>query len=289
MNKIQIGNSVSVTWRVNLSSAKGSNTLKKDKVQVFLHNAYEVQEITDFTLSDNVVCFIFDKAKQKYTGTYDIVLKDTDEGTRYIELEKAFALVLHNAEERGAITGKDSAGNYVVELEEDALTVKDVNSDAGIYIRVATLEKDSAATKETVADLVANKIELGKDGKVPLSVLPSFVDDVQEFHGLVENVTLTDVYYSDMRRVGIVFDKTRGKFIGKYSRKMRPLYSEDITTELNNDIAELNTPTEPAPQRGKIYVDVTTKKIYGWVDGDMIELSGITPLSESDINEVWNK
>lgn len=289
MNKIQIGNSVSVTWRVNLSSAKGSNTLKKDKVQVFLHNAYEVQEVTDFTLSDNVVCFIFDKEKQKYTGTYDIVLKDTDEGTRYIELEKAFALVLHNAEERGAITGKDSAGNYVVELEEDALTVKDVNSDAGIYIRVSTLEKDSAATKETVADLVANKIELGEDGKVPLSVLPSFVDDVQEFHGIVDNVTLTDIYYGDMRLVGVVFDKTREKFIGVYSHNLRRLYGENITTDVNNDIAELNIPTEPTPQRGKIYVDVNTKKIYGWMDSEMVELSGITSLSESDINEVWNK
>ena len=252
MNKIQIGNNVSVTWRVNLSSAKGSNTLKKDKVQVFLHNAYEVQEITDFTLSDNVVNFIFDKEKQKYTGTYDIVLKDTDEGTRYIELEKAFALVLHNAEERGAITGKDSDGNYVVELEEDVLTVKDVNSDAGIYIRVATLEKDSAATKETVADLVANKIELGEDGKVPLSVLPSFVDDVREFHGIVDNVALTDVYYGEMHLVGVVFDKARKVFVGEYTYRSRLLYGETIAADVNNDIADLNTPTESAPERGKI-------------------------------------
>lgn len=140
MNKIQIGNSVAVTWKVDLSSAKGKNTLTKDQTELYLRNAYEIKEIDNYTINDNVVCFIFAADSQKYTGTYDLVLKDTEAGTRYITKTNAFALVLHEIEERGAINGKDSSGNYVVELADKAVTIKDIDEDAGIYVRVAAIE-----------------------------------------------------------------------------------------------------------------------------------------------------
>lgn len=144
MNKIKIGNSVAVTWRVNLTSAKGSNTLRKDKVRLYVKNTYEVKEISTFSIEDNVVSFIYDGKDQTYTGTYDLILKDEDEGTRYIEMENAFALVLHTPEERGQIASKDSSGNYIVELTEDALTIKDVDEDAAVYARLVAVEKKLA-------------------------------------------------------------------------------------------------------------------------------------------------
>lgn len=140
MNKIQIGNSVAVTWNIDLSSAKGKNTLTKETTELYLRNAYEVKKIDNYTINDNVVCFIFAADTQKYTGTYDLVLKDTEAGTRYISNPNAFALVLHAIEERGAINGKDSSGNYVVELKDSAVTIKDIDEDAGIYVRVAAIE-----------------------------------------------------------------------------------------------------------------------------------------------------
>ena len=45
MNKIQIGNSVAVTWKIDLSSAKGKNTLTVDKTELYLRNAYEIKKI----------------------------------------------------------------------------------------------------------------------------------------------------------------------------------------------------------------------------------------------------
>ena len=89
---------------------------------------------------------------------------------------------------------------------------------------------------------LGSKADLDEDGKIPSSLLPSYVDDVLEFHGLVDNVTLTDIYYSDMHLVGVVFDKTREKFIGRYSYRGRPIYGDIIAPDAGNDIADLNTP-----------------------------------------------
>lgn len=139
MNKIQIGNSIALTWKIDLSSASGNNTLVKDKTELYMRNAYEVKKIENYTINDNVVCFIFDAEDQKYTGVYDLVLKDADAGTRYITRPCAFALVLHR-EESGNTMAKDESGNYVVELVDKVLTVKDINEDAGIYVRVAAIE-----------------------------------------------------------------------------------------------------------------------------------------------------
>ena len=120
---------------------------------------------------------------------------------------------------------------------------------------------------------LGSKADLDENGKIPSSLLPSYVDDVLEFHGLVDNVTLTDIYYSDMHLVGVVFDKTREKFIGRYSYRGRPIYGDIIAPDAGNDIAEMNTPTEPVPERGKIYVDVNTNKSYRWSGSLMVEMS----------------
>lgn len=139
MDKIRIGNDISVTWKVNLSSASGDVTLEKEKLSLYLKTAYQTKEIKTFSLEDNVICFIFRGTDQKYTGTYSLVLKDDQEGTRFIILKEAFALVLRS-EERGSIEGKDSSGNHVVKLSSEAVTVKGVSSDAGIMAKLAELD-----------------------------------------------------------------------------------------------------------------------------------------------------
>lgn len=120
---------------------------------------------------------------------------------------------------------------------------------------------------------LGSKADLDENGKIPSSLLPGYVDDVLEFHGLVDNVTLTDVYYGEMRLVGVVFDKVRKVFVGEYTYKLRLLYGETIVAAVNNDIADLNTPTVPAPERGKIYVDVNTNRSYRWSGSQMVEMS----------------
>lgn len=141
MDKIRIGNDVSITWKVAMSSAKGSNSLVKEKLSLYLKNEYELRQITTFSLEDNVICFIYKGEDQKYTGAYTLMLKDEDAGTRWLILENAFGIVLHAIEENGEILPKDENGNYVVKLSGDALTIKDVNEDSGVYARLVAIEE----------------------------------------------------------------------------------------------------------------------------------------------------
>lgn len=193
MDKIRIGNDVSITWKVAMSSAKGSNSLVKEKLSLFLKNEYELRQITTFSLEDNVICFIYKGEDQKYTGAYTLMLKDEDAGTRWLILENAFGIVLHAIEENGEILPKDEEGNYVVKLSGDALTIKDINEDSGVYARLVAIE-----------DKLRNNRLLTPEEKEIFDTIASKNDEIET---LPEEI-VTDVSVSiDERKATISIDK----------------------------------------------------------------------------------
>ena len=271
MNKIQIGNSVAVTWKVDLSSAKGKNTLTKDKTELYLRNAYEIKEIDNYTINDNVVCFIFAADSQKYTGTYDLVLKDAEAGTRYITKTNAFALVLHEIEERGAINGKDSSGNYVVELADKAVTIKDIDEDAGIYVRVAAIEaklKDGCIlTPEERAFfndiLLANKDKLDTlPDEIVVDITGTITEDnVAIDIGKMQNTGGEDGY-QDLDEVLDITAATTEK-AGVMSATDKQRLEQGVKSVDLNDLDKLNNTTDGEAGKPVVYAVTSTSTGHG--------------------------
>ncbi len=271
MNKIQIGNSVAVTWNVDLSSAKGKNTLTVDKTELYLRSAYEIKKIESYTINDNVVCFIFASDTQKYTGTYDLVLKDTEAGTRYITKTNAFALVLHEVEERGAINGKDSNGNYVVELADKAVTIKDIDEDAGIYVRVAAIEaklKDGCIlTPEERAFfnniLLANKDKLDTlPDEIVVDVTGTITEDKVDIEiGKMQNNGGEDGY-QDLDEVLNIAAATTTK-AGVMSAADKQRLEQGVKSVDLNDLDKLNNTTDGEAGKPVVYAVTSTNPIYG--------------------------
>lgn len=285
MNKIKIGNDISVTWKIDLSSAKGSNTLVQSKTELFLVNAYETKSITNYVINDNVVSFIYKGNVQKYTGTYDLVLKDTDEGTRMICARNAFALVLHTVEERGAINAKDSSGNYVVELADNAVTIKDINEDAGMYVRVSALEESLAATSMKTVNITEldalNSTDLCNDGR------PA-VYTVLDTSGKMKVGVLYLYSDSDGHSVTQVLATNyvpNNNFSGHDDAKVHQYY-RIYNNSSSHGLSDTGTWSDWMP-----YIDDTVKTVLTKCGENITKLTNavneISALEESLVDEIW--
>lgn len=137
---------------------------------------------------------------------------------------------------------------------------------------------------------LGKKVTLGDDGMVPASVLPSYVDDVQEFTGFVDNVNVEQSMTSNWYLIGFVYDTTTKLFLGAYREGAStgigvsmPKYSLILLPgDLSkNEIADLNVPNGNKPEAGKIYVNVNTNKTYRWSGSDLVEISSSLALGET--------
>lgn len=104
---------------------------------------------------------------------------------------------------------------------------------------------------------VANGVAtLNGVGLIPASQLPSYVDDIIELAGVSNELPQTSEGYA----VGALF------------------YAEGTETQLIYTAIEDNkwSPGGTTPEGGKIYVDVSTKKLYRWAGSTMVEVSADT-------------
>lgn len=124
------------------------------------------------------------------------------------------------------------------------------------------------------------------DGKVPASVLPTYVDDVVEFNGmptlgikvLLNSVAVdyTVVYDSNRNRFyatkGNVVEDDQILGIGGTKPKLLEVYENWDKRENYQDL------TTNVPYAGKIYVDVVNNKQYRWSGTQLVEIasSGVT-------------
>ena len=163
-----------------------------------------------------------------------------------------------------AAAGKGSKGDYGAANAKEIVLNPATPNDAGLMSAADKKKIDKAAT-------------LDEQGKVPSSQLPSFVDDVQEFQGFVENVELTDtppVVLSVI--IGIYYDVSRKVFITKVRNGETEVYTSKMFPSF------VDKPTSPTPLSGKIYVDLSTNKTYRWSGSNLVEISASLALGETE-------
>lgn len=133
--------------------------------------------------------------------------------------------------------------------------------------------------QEVNAKLAGGVATLGSDGKVPASMLPSYVDDVVEFGGVVDSINSvgeqpapTGVQVKDIVFVRNVGNRGSNKFYIKVGDNIYINYKPQ---------GKPNYPEDAVPASGKIYVDLNTNKCYRWSGSDLVEVSQGVMLGET--------
>ena len=128
---------------------------------------------------------------------------------------------------------------------------------------------------------VKKKADLGDDGKVSSDQLPSYVDDVVEFGGIVENIAILAASTSSAGNV--VYDKTTKRFALAVQNGLS--LSSSITYWGNwtnrDDYQSVSDDATATPYAGKIFIDTSTNKAYRWNGSDLAEISSSLNLGET--------
>lgn len=132
---------------------------------------------------------------------------------------------------------------------------------------------DYEGLKHLVAKIktgLRGKADIGDDGKITAGQIPSDLNGVLDFGGMVNGVTVEGK--STEATDGVVYYDTAAKVfvyeVGETYYKewsTRNLYADDSQT----------------PYKGKIYVNITERKIYHWTDDGLVELNVSLVLGET--------
>lgn len=116
-----------------------------------------------------------------------------------------------------------------------------------------------------------------EDGKIPSSLLPTYVDDIVEFKGIVETGTLK--YSSAVEYDHIAYIADQKKFVAVQ------IVDDDSSIGIGGvkPKTEVYYPNWPdrdnyadellVPHSGKFFVDTETNKTYRWSGSDLVEIS----------------
>lgn len=119
-----------------------------------------------------------------------------------------------------------------------------------------------------------------EDGKIPSSLLPTYVDDIVEFKGIVDNVT----FGADSIGIGDDYDHV------SYASNQKMFVAVRMEEDKNNiGIGGVKPKVEKyympfsgsdnyesalgVPHSGKFFVDTETNKTYRWSGSDLVEIS----------------
>lgn len=116
MKKIRIKNDIRVSWGITTNGKQVSLAGNTLEVSLVVYN--RVIPITDFTVTQNVISFVFLGEQQKICGAYTVVCKDrTNNNLNVIDKTDAFELVPHTEDEGG--TNNPNVALEVVTLSTD--------------------------------------------------------------------------------------------------------------------------------------------------------------------------
>lgn len=116
MKKIRIKNDIRVSWGITTNGKQVSLAGNALEVSLVVYN--RVIPITDFTVTQNVISFVFLGEQQKICGAYTVVCKDrTNNNLNVIDKTDAFELVPHTEDEGG--TNNPNVALEVVTLSTD--------------------------------------------------------------------------------------------------------------------------------------------------------------------------
>ncbi len=99
--RIRIHNDIQISWGITTNGEKVSLENRQLRVKMVVFN--RVFDVSGFTVSGNVISFVFKGEDQQHCGTYILVCQDiTDGNLNTIDKTDAFVLVPHTEEECGS-------------------------------------------------------------------------------------------------------------------------------------------------------------------------------------------
>ena len=145
MKSIRIGNDIHVSWSIYMKDGLPYSLEEKD-VRIFLATPYGRVNITDYTIHENVISWVFWGKSQKVIGNYSIILvvnKD-NEGMVTTDVCDFVRLVSHSCE----AGGKDNDGVQTEVIELTSEVSIGGYDDTEIREELARLETDKADRSE---------------------------------------------------------------------------------------------------------------------------------------------
>lgn len=92
-------------WSIFRKTTEGREAydLENKRLVLRLQNAYRTKDLTDFTVSGNVVSWTFYGKDQKSIGSYNLILIENqgERGMVTVDIVTAFVLVAHTEQESG--------------------------------------------------------------------------------------------------------------------------------------------------------------------------------------------
>lgn len=116
------------------------------------------------------------------------------------------------------------------------------------------------------------------DGTVPASQLPSYVDDIVEFSGIVMIASAKDMSTTKTSKdllCRVVYVKANNVFVLYDGKEYYSNWGDGNVwgTSIVGEITGTTTTGGRQPETGKIYVDITTNKTYRWSGSSLVEIS----------------
>ena len=105
MEKIRIGNDIKISWSIFVESSEECipYNLNGKRFSLYMVCGKVRKAVTDCTVEENTLCWLFRGSEQKYKGFYDLLLVENEgeNGMHTFDLHGAFALVDHSCEAGG--------------------------------------------------------------------------------------------------------------------------------------------------------------------------------------------
>ncbi len=181
-------------------------------------------------------------------------------------------------------TAKTEVGNYTVNGKKISTNPTLAKGDVGLG-NVDNVKQIPASQKGQSGGVA----ELDESGKVPASQLPAYVDDVVEYGGTVENVTVTEGTNSPSYDGSkVVYDtKTKCFLLNEPDAdEMSRYYANWEGGDSDSRVSPAESYGTPdtngvTPISGKIYVNTVDGKTYRWSGSDLVEISASIALGET--------
>ena len=107
MERIRLGNNIAISWALYDLNGR-LHSLDGKSVQLYMSCGGLKQAVTDYTIQENVVSWVFLGTDQKKVGLYKLILVETDElsGSQVVDVAEAFRIVSEtvSAAETGEVT-----------------------------------------------------------------------------------------------------------------------------------------------------------------------------------------
>lgn len=303
MRKTRIGNDIQVSWEVKTNGEAVS--LEGRQLRLYVRSAYAKQEITDFSVKDNVIRFNYPASMQRSTGARAVELVDTTAGqTRTICADQAFTLVAHSSEEGDGCCSGCDFDEYMVSLKSNVLVGRPGMSAYDIW-----LSQGNTGTESDFLDsLKGEKGDSGTAGRVLANEISGHrqVADLEALHKLLDwqlSASGNNTGNDAVGQLWYVVD-TDGKGNGNLYQLINwdkrntaggwRVFTANSAVDLSDYLTAVQADTKYAAKdllSGYATTEAlseTEKALNSRINDECVKNGEIDAVSDEDINKIWN-